>query len=47
MHQDGLTPLMYAVKNGHLKIVKYLLQSGYIDMAATSKVGGVFGLCYS
>ncbi len=37
--QDGVTPFMYAVKEGHTELVQALLDTHMVDLAATNKVG--------
>ena len=43
MYQDGDTPLIYAVDEGHLPTVEYLVEKG-ADMEAKSEVNDVISL---
>ena len=37
--QDGITPLMYAAKQGHLEVVKTLVGNKQADVNIAEKVG--------
>ena len=36
--QDGMTPLLYASKNGHLECIEYLISVGASDTSEIDKV---------
>lgn len=38
-YQDGITPLMYAAKQGHLNVVKTLVGNKHADVNLTEEVG--------